>query len=156
MDLTKKLKMKQEVTYDKSCGIVSVYKNGVSHMTLVVREKAGHWGIPKGHPENNESELETAKREFSEETGIVDFDTLPAPLLTSSYDVSYSGRVIKKTVLYFLARVFHDQVHVPKDEIIGYEWLTFRDALKRVTYLETRKVLEDAENYIIHNPQLFL
>lgn len=30
----------------------------------------GVWGIPKGLPENDEQLLETAKREFSEETGI--------------------------------------------------------------------------------------
>jgi predicted NUDIX family NTP pyrophosphohydrolase len=30
----------------------------------------GYWGIPKGLQENNEALLDTAKREFSEETGI--------------------------------------------------------------------------------------
>ncbi len=31
---------------------------------------AGYWSIPKGEPDNNEELLETAKREFKEETGI--------------------------------------------------------------------------------------
>lgn len=148
--------MKQEVIFDKSCGIISVYKNSTSCTTLVVHEKEGHWGIPKGHPHDNESELQTAKREFSEETGIIDFNIIDTPLFTSSYDLSYDGTIIKKTVLYFLARVFHDQVNIPEDEIIGYEWLTFQKAIKRVTYPETKKVLQDVEDYITHNPQLFL
>ncbi len=30
----------------------------------------GYWGIPKGLPEDNEELLDTAKREFKEETGL--------------------------------------------------------------------------------------
>lgn len=36
----------------------------------VARKDVGHWSIPKGEPDNNETDLlECARREFSEETG---------------------------------------------------------------------------------------
>ena len=41
----------------------------------------GYWGIPKGIPEENEQLLDTAKREFKEETGL-NFDDNFIPLGT--------------------------------------------------------------------------
>jgi len=47
---------------------------------LFARKDAGHWTIPKGEVENDGDRLETARREFSEETGLplpVEADFLP-------------------------------------------------------------------------------
>ena len=52
---------------EKSCGAVVINdKNEV----LLVYHNAGHISFPKGHVENNETEVETAYREVLEETGI--------------------------------------------------------------------------------------
>ena len=55
---------------EKSCGAV-VYKidNGIIYF-LIEKMKKGHFSLPKGHVENNETEIETALRETLEETGI--------------------------------------------------------------------------------------
>jgi ADP-ribose pyrophosphatase YjhB (NUDIX family) len=37
---------------------------------LLVRNRKGHWGLPKGHWENGELLVETAAREVREETGL--------------------------------------------------------------------------------------
>lgn len=37
---------------------------------LLVREKNGFWGFPKGHMERGETEQETAGREIKEETAL--------------------------------------------------------------------------------------
>ena len=49
---------------EKSCGII-VFDND---KVLVVKHLDGHYGFPKGHVENNETEEETAIREVKEET----------------------------------------------------------------------------------------
>ena len=56
--------------HEKSCGVI-VFKeiNEVVHV-LLIHHNMGHWGIPKGHVEGAEVEVETAKREVLEETGI--------------------------------------------------------------------------------------
>ena len=60
---------------EKSCGIVLFNSDEfllIQHPTKSNGDE-GHWDFPKGHVEGNETELETAKRELIEETGIVNF-----------------------------------------------------------------------------------
>ena len=55
---------------EKSCGIVLFHSDDflvIQHSTES-NEVEGHWDFPKGHIENNETELETATRELHEET----------------------------------------------------------------------------------------
>lgn len=52
--------------YEKSCGIIVFNQDKV----LLVHHNKGHWGIPKGHVEENETEEETAIREVKEETNV--------------------------------------------------------------------------------------
>lgn len=62
----------------KSAGILLYRKKGKKHQVLLVHpggpfwaHKDEHaWSIPKGIPENGEDLLQTAKREFKEETGF--------------------------------------------------------------------------------------
>ena len=49
---------------EKSCGCIIIENKKV----LLVQQKKGRWGFPKGHVENNETEKETALREVKEET----------------------------------------------------------------------------------------
>lgn len=51
---------------EKSCGIM-VFKDDT---VLLVHQNKGHWSLPKGHVEENETEEETAIRETKEETNI--------------------------------------------------------------------------------------
>ena len=52
--------------YEKSCGCIIIDNRKV----LLVKQTSGDWGFPKGHVENNETEIETAIRETKEETNI--------------------------------------------------------------------------------------
>jgi predicted NUDIX family NTP pyrophosphohydrolase len=60
-----------------TAGLLMVRKNKELEFFLVhpggpfyVKKNEGVWSIPKGLPENNEELLQTAQREFYEETGI--------------------------------------------------------------------------------------
>lgn len=48
-------------------GGIVINKNG---QVVIVSQKGGSWSFPKGHIEQNETELEAAKREVYEESGI--------------------------------------------------------------------------------------
>ena len=70
----------------KSAGILLYRKNGKKHQVLLVHpggpfwaHKDEHaWSVPKGIPEKGEDLLQTAKREFKEETGFeVEGDFMP-------------------------------------------------------------------------------
>ena len=52
---------------EKSCGcIILNNKNQI----LLILQNAGHWGLPKGHVEEGETEEQTAIREVKEETNV--------------------------------------------------------------------------------------
>ena len=52
--------------YEKSCGAIIIKEGKV----LLLQEVEGHWSFPKGHVENNETEIETVVREVKEETNL--------------------------------------------------------------------------------------
>ena len=55
----------EERKKEKSCGIVVFDDN---NRVLIVKQCKGHYGFPKGHVEEGETEEETAIREVKEET----------------------------------------------------------------------------------------
>ena len=56
--------------FEKSCGAIIVRKNDDTFETLLIKMVKGHWSFPKGHVENDETEVETALREIKEETNL--------------------------------------------------------------------------------------
>src|SRR3989344_5953198 len=92
-----------ETKEDRSFGVIPVFKNdkGDCYFCLV-REEDGHWGFPKGHPEENETEAQTAKRELKEETGIEDFTFYAEPVFVEEYSFVRDGFQYNKSVKYFL------------------------------------------------------
>ena len=55
---------------EKSCGaVVYKYENN-EILVLLEKMKKGHISIPKGHVENDETEIQTALREIKEETNL--------------------------------------------------------------------------------------
>ena len=53
---------------EKSCGCIIIDDN--NKVLLVYGNGSYFWGFPKGHVEDGESEVETAKREVKEEVGL--------------------------------------------------------------------------------------
>lgn len=120
--------------YEKSCGAVVLDGEKV----LVLQQTAGHWGFPKGHVEENETEIETAKREIKEETGIeVDINS------QYRYTEKYSpAEGIEKEVIYFIANKLGGEIKPQEEEVIQIEWLGFEDALNRLTYQNSKEILK--------------
>jgi ADP-ribose pyrophosphatase YjhB (NUDIX family) len=57
----------------KSAGGVVLNKKG---QVLVVNQYGSSWSFPRGHIEEGESALETAKREIKEESGVADMELI--------------------------------------------------------------------------------
>ena len=56
---------------EKSCGAIIFRKIQNKYEFVLIQQKYSlHFGFPKGHVEQNESELMTAYREVKEETGL--------------------------------------------------------------------------------------
>ncbi len=129
---------------EKSCGAV-VYKieNG-EKMFLIEHMKMGHYSLPKGHVEEDETEIETAKREILEETSL-------EVLIDSSFRevITYSPREDSiKDVVYFIGKIIGGTMKNQESEVSEIYFLKFNEALDLLTYENDKNVLKKANDYI--------
>lgn len=115
-----------------------------AHLYLLLRYAAGHWDFAKGHIEPGEDKKQTALRELHEEAGI-------SATLMSDFEYSFSyafehhsGEMRKKTVYFFIGCASSMQVQL-SDEHIDYAWLSYHDALTRLTYENAQILLAQVE-----------
>lgn len=133
---------------EESFGIVPILQRQGKDHFLVVQHQAGHWGFPKGHAEAGETEVETACREFEEETGIHNYQLINPTPFQEVYTLTKKGQTITKTVTYFLALVQSEQVQCQAKEIRDYDWLPLEAALERITYSQSKQLLLQVEQYL--------
>ena len=131
---------------EKSAGII-IFNRGKETAYLLLQYNAGHWDFPKGHIESNEAEIEAAVRETLEETGISGVKLSEGFKEKLGYFFTKDGSKIYKEVVCFLAESKSKEVKL-SFEHIGFEWLPFREAMERVTFNSSRKILEKANIFL--------
>ncbi len=123
-----------EIRTDASFGVIPIYDDGKALRTIIVSNKKDrHWTSPKGHKIGNETDLETARRELFEETGIKDIELLDVEPIKDTYKYKIEGVRYEKTVTYFIGRVGAMTVATPADfqkEIPETRWVTLEEAQK--------------------------
>ncbi|MDY3928166.1 MAG: NUDIX domain-containing protein [Clostridia bacterium] len=134
------------MNYEKSCGAV-IYRreNDELKYLLIFNKKGnaeGHWGFPKGHVENGESEEQTAQREIFEEVGIT------AKIDTKfRYVTRYSPKPdVDKDAVYFVAEVKDENVLLQESEVADMRWCCYEEGKNLLTY--DSKILAEADKYI--------
>ena len=129
---------------EKSCGAVVYKQDSESIYILIEKMKAGHYSIPKGHVENNETEVETALREIKEETNlevIIDSNFRE----TTTYS-PYKGCI--KEVVFFVAKAITFDVKEQLIEVTSLKWLEPEDAINILTFDSDKEVLKKALKYL--------
>lgn len=96
---------------EKACGTIIIDNDKV----LLIQQKQGFYGFPKGHVEGNETEVETAIRETKEETNL-DVVVDESKRFEISYIVNDN---IDKNVVYFLAKLTGENKVVAQEEEIN-------------------------------------
>ena len=136
---------------ETSAGIV-IYNSG--HYLLLnygrSRITENRWGLTKGRIENKETVIETALREAYEETGIKDISILEEFQHKITYYFTRGSQRIKKSVIYLIGISSVKDVKISKEHI-GYQWATYEEALKMLTFENTKKVIRAAERYLREN-----
>jgi ADP-ribose pyrophosphatase YjhB (NUDIX family) len=100
-------------------------------------------GLPKGHQDEGEDDVATARRETEEETGLTDFAVDPWFRSEISYRVRKDGQHRRKTVVYFRARLRRGTVRL-SHEHTAFDWHPLPEALKQITFDSLREVLREA------------
>lgn len=94
--------------------------------SFLLMKHARRWDLPKGHVDDNETDLECALRELREETGIKgkDIELVPGFVWQTDYDVNSKrfGERCHKTVVIFLAKLI-TPVKIKLTEHPDFEWV---------------------------------
>ena len=116
-----------ELKKEKSCGCI-ILKN--DKVLLVYEKNSQYWGFPKGHMENDETELETAKREVKEEVGLdVEIDE------NKRYEISYiTDKGTYKTTVLYIAKPKSDKIIMQESEIEKTQWCDIEQALNMLSF----------------------
>lgn len=153
--------------FEKSIGGIVFRKEKNKIYYLLLHYETGHWGFPKGHVEKEETEIETLIREIKEETGISDLKIIEGFKDYVKYffrpnfkSISKKKETKKKTnkksknkdlifkiVIFYLVQTKRKKVKL-SFEHIGYKWLSYQEALKRLTFKNTKEILKKANKFL--------
>ena len=134
------------VPNETSCGAVVFKKKGKLEY-LLLHYEGGHWDFVKGQVEKGESERDTVIRELREETGIVDAHFIPDFREKISYFYRRRGMTIHKEVVFYLIQSRESYVKL-SHEHVGFEWLNFEAAMRRLTFQNARHTLRKAHLFL--------
>lgn len=131
--------------YEKSCGTIVINDNKV----LVIQQKQGFWGFPKGHMEQGENEIETAIRETKEETNL---DVIIEDKTRFCLTYVIEDKNIHKEVVYFVAKVDGKVDIKPQiEEINGIVWIEIAKVEDILTFDNLKELWKVVLNHIKTN-----
>jgi 8-oxo-dGTP pyrophosphatase MutT (NUDIX family) len=134
------------VIEERSAGAV-VFLHKPDGQQYLLLDNGGRLDFPKGQLENGETELDAAKRETKEETGL-DTVFIDGFLENVSYFYSKPGGIrVHKMVTFFIAESKSAEVKISKEHQ-GFVWLPFKEALRRASYTTTRALLVRADDFL--------
>ncbi|MHA2102108.1 MAG: bis(5'-nucleosyl)-tetraphosphatase [Candidatus Hodarchaeales archaeon] len=122
---------------------------------LLLQHKNKNWGFPKGRREYGENDIQTAKREIFEETGLASSVRILKRLSNVIRFTVHRGKaLLPKEVRLFLVKVSQDVQVKLSSEHLDYKWLSYEEALTNITYKSSQRMLKEADNWIKENSTL--
>ena len=99
-------------------------------------------GLPKGHPDGDETPEQAARREVTEETGVT--GELIAELGDVHYHYERRGRSINKAVRFFLFEYRSGDLADHDHEIEEARWMPLEEAARELTFPGEREMVARA------------
>lgn len=131
---------------ERSAGAV-LFRENDKRFYLLLHYQANHWDFPKGNIEEGEREVDTVRREVREESSIDDIELIDGFRMISEYYYKRSNKIIHKQVVFYLAKTKQTEVKL-SHEHTDYAWLTYKEALDRLTFVNSKKILQEAEEFL--------
>ncbi|MGP6220733.1 bis(5'-nucleosyl)-tetraphosphatase [Caldiplasma sukawensis] len=131
---------------EKSCGIIIFRRRGEKIEYLILEKVNMEYDFPKGHVENGEEDLETAKREVEEETGIKNMSIIEGFKEIIDYKFNTENGMVHKTVVMFLAEA--DQRVTISGEHRNFKWLDKDSAINMFKFSQQKYLIERASEFL--------
>ncbi|NP_001280385.1 bis(5'-nucleosyl)-tetraphosphatase [Acyrthosiphon pisum] len=132
------------VVYRKNCDEI------IEYLLMQASYANYHWTPPKGHLEENESNMDAAIRETDEEASIKLKDLCVDHNFEKVLKYDPKDKPFSKQVTYWLARLINpDTPVVLSNEHQDYKWLPLIEAKQVAAYPEMQELFDDCENYLI-------
>lgn len=138
---------------DTSYGIIPyIYENNAPKY-LLIHQYSGmrddtYWAFPKGHADEGESSVKTATRELYEETNLKPVSLDTAHPFNISYAFEHNDTLIQKSVTFYLGEILQKEFTLQEEEVIEAGWYTYEEARVRITFLNTKQLLDDVHAYL--------
>jgi len=132
---------------EKSSGAIIFRKENNEIFYLLIQYGLGHWDFSRGLIEKGEKLEETAKREIQEETGLIDLEFIPGFKETVKFFYKFEGKNIMKFATYFLVETKQREIKLSYEHN-DFVWLPYEQALEKITYNNSKKVLTKAQEFL--------
>jgi len=117
---------------------------------LLIGHRKGHWGFPKGHKEEQETDTEAALRELAEETGLQGLTLVPEISFLEQYVFrDPDGMPVQKTNRYFVSVIAPPPpaIRIQPAEVTAAGWFTLTTATTRLTFPEGKALLQQCHEW---------
>jgi 8-oxo-dGTP pyrophosphatase MutT (NUDIX family) len=125
---------RREQELESAGGVVYRVRDGQFEIALCGRNYPPLWGLPKGTPEPDETQVETALREVQEETGLDVEEQEFIDTIEYWFVRAQDGVRCHKMVHFYLMTAVGGDLSLHDHEFDVVQWTPFDEALKSLTY----------------------
>ena len=140
----------QEIVREPTAGGI-VFRHGKKEgdiEILLIQDAKDRWTIPKGHIEEGEAAVATARREIGEEAGLTNVEML-GWLGKIHFRYRRVDKLVLMTTQIYLVKALGDTNAIQKEEWMnGIKWFPFNDALDEIEYEDIAKLILKAKTRI--------
>lgn len=133
------------ITENASGAVVYRLVDNQIQYLLLKSATSNFWGFPKGHVEGDESDIQTAVREITEETSLV---VAINPEFHADLDYDMKNGHHKHVVLYTALVPADSVIKRQVVEISEFGWFTYQSARETLSYENLKGLLDQANTYL--------